>query len=86
MASVSIDWVKSRDMMVRTIVDAIREWPEKDRSMFIQAHYRGLNLEEISHSSGMKVSEVRRILGQCERRLHDALRRFRGRKTASLEQ
>jgi DNA-directed RNA polymerase specialized sigma24 family protein len=75
MTSVSYDWDKSRDRLARLIMDVIRAWPERDRRIFIAARYRGQSLEQISQAQGMKVSEVRCVVEECERRLFGALKR-----------
>ncbi|MFH1575108.1 MAG: hypothetical protein ABIG68_14090, partial [Acidobacteriota bacterium] len=85
MASLSIQWERSREDLAQAIVAVIRKWPERDRCVFVGARYRGQNIEEISHSSGLKVGEVRRVLAGCERRLHEALRKFRHEASAPAD-
>ncbi len=64
----------SREILIREIVNALGQWPEKERSVFSQAHYQGQSVEAISNSLQLDVKEVQKILRLCERRLHASLR------------
>jgi len=66
-----------RNGLSEVILGELDSWPDLHRHIFVQSHYRGQSLEQVSRSFGMGVSEVRLILNQCERRLRDALRAFR---------
>jgi DNA-directed RNA polymerase specialized sigma24 family protein len=66
-----------RNGLSEVILGELDSWPELHRQIFVQSHYRGQSLEQVSHSCGMRVPEVRLILSQCERRLREALREFR---------
>lgn len=66
-----------RENLFQEISGAIRQWPELDRKIFIQAHYQGKSLEIISRSFQLDVAEVSEILRQCDRRLQASLRSFR---------
>jgi DNA-directed RNA polymerase specialized sigma24 family protein len=68
---------KTRELLSERIVEALRSWPELHRRVFVQSHYRGESLEEISVSLGLKAIEVRQILENCDRRLRVALKSFR---------
>ena len=66
-----------RENLFKEISSVLRQWPELERKIFSQAHYRGQSLETISHSLQLDVEEVGAILKQCNRRLHASLRNFR---------
>jgi DNA-directed RNA polymerase specialized sigma24 family protein len=63
-----------RENLIREIASALGQWPERERSVFSQAHYQGQSAETISGSLQLDVEEVRQILKLCERRLHASLR------------
>jgi hypothetical protein len=69
-----------REDLYQEIKDAIREWPQRDQYIFMQAHYRGRSIEEISTSLNMNVEEVREILQHCNRELYASLKKFRKRE------
>jgi len=66
-----------RDDLLQEIFGVFREWPDLERKVFSQAHYQGQSPQAISRSLHLNVAEVRTILEQCDRRLHDSLRDFR---------
>jgi|WetSurMetagenome_2_1015567.scaffolds.fasta_scaffold38591_2 DNA-directed RNA polymerase specialized sigma24 family protein len=66
-----------RENLATEILNALYRWPELDRQIFSQAHYRGQSLETISRSVQLGVDEVRDILKRCDRRLHESLKAFR---------
>jgi hypothetical protein len=66
---------KHEDLLL-SILDILRQWPERERSVFSLAHYKGQSPEAISRSFKLEVEEVDAILKQCELRLHNALRSF----------
>ena len=63
-----------REILIREIANALGQWPERERSVFSQAHYQGQSVKAISNSLQLDVEEVRKILKMCERRLHASLR------------
>jgi DNA-directed RNA polymerase specialized sigma24 family protein len=66
-----------RENLYQEIIDAIREWPQRDQKIFAQAHYRGRSIEEISTFLNLNVEEVCRILQHCNHELYAALKKFR---------
>jgi DNA-directed RNA polymerase specialized sigma24 family protein len=65
-----------REDLIQQIFNALRQWPELERRIFAQAHYRGQSLEAISRAHRLDVREVSMILKRCDRRLHTFLREF----------
>jgi len=63
-----------RENLFLEILAVFRQWPDLERRIFSQAHYKGQSLETISHSLGLDAEEVRTILKRCDRQLHTALR------------
>jgi DNA-directed RNA polymerase specialized sigma24 family protein len=63
-----------RGILIQEIISALDQWPERDRSVFSQAHYQGQSVEDISRSLQLDAEEVQQILKLCERRLHASLR------------
>ena len=66
-----------REGLVNEIINVLDQWPERERSVFSQAHYQGKNAETISSSLQIDVRDVQRILKQCDRQLHISLRALR---------
>ena len=64
--------------LFQEIVKSLHQWPPIEQKVFMQAHYRGRSLEEISRSLHLDMQEVHAVLRNCERRLHASLRNFRG--------
>jgi DNA-directed RNA polymerase specialized sigma24 family protein len=77
MESAIFDIDRTRELLCERILDILRSWPELHRRVFVQAHYRGESPEKISSALGLKSSEVRQILENCDRRLRSALKSFR---------
>jgi DNA-directed RNA polymerase specialized sigma24 family protein len=73
-----------REALIREIVSALGQWPERERNVFSQAHYEGQSIEAISRSHRLGVEEVRQILRLCERRLHASLRNLPDDEAISL--
>jgi len=67
----------SRDLLSHAIVESLKSWPELHRRIFIDIHYGGRPVDEISHTLGLRQSEVTQILQHCERKLYHALRVLR---------
>ena len=67
----------SRTLLLKAITSALQSWPELHRRVFIQTHYEGKSVQEISQANGIETIEVRQILESSEHRLRDALREFR---------
>jgi hypothetical protein len=69
------------ETLLEEISAAFHQWPELERRVFSQAHYRGQSPEAISRSLQLDVEEVSAILKQCDRRLYAFLRSFRKRSS-----
>jgi DNA-directed RNA polymerase specialized sigma24 family protein len=67
----------SRDLLSHAIVESLKSWPELHRRIFIDIHYHGRPVDEISLALGLRQSEVIQILQHCERQLYHALRVLR---------
>lgn len=67
----------SRDLLSQAIVDVLQSWPELQRRVFVETHYHGRPVEEVSLSLALRPSEVTQILQHCERKLLRALKAFR---------
>ncbi len=70
-----------RELLSQAIVDSLKSWPEKQRRIFIEIHYAGRSVEEISRSLCMARKEVLQILQKCEHKLFRALKAFRDQET-----
>jgi hypothetical protein len=66
----------NRETLFQEILNIISQWPELERSIFCEAHYYGRTPENIACSSSLDISEVHKILTECNRRLHASLRAF----------
>jgi DNA-directed RNA polymerase specialized sigma24 family protein len=77
MSAAGFQMEKTRSGLSEAILSELASWPEIHRQVFVEAHYRGLSVEQVSHSLGMNAVEIRIILQQCERKLRQALRSFR---------
>ena len=66
-----------REDLFQEILDAIREWPERDQRIFIRAHYHGQSIDKISASLDLDVEKIRVILRHCNSELYAALKKFR---------
>ncbi len=77
MATTSFELERTRELLCEKIVEILNSWPELHRRIFVQSHYRGESLDDISHCVGLKVSDARLILENCERKLRSALKSFR---------
>jgi DNA-directed RNA polymerase specialized sigma24 family protein len=71
--SVAIEKTK-REGLIKEIISVLDQWPERERSIFSQAHYEGQSVDAISRSLQLNVEEVQQILRLCERRLHASLK------------
>ncbi len=65
-----------REQLTQTILQVLRSWPELDRRVFVQSHYAGRSVEEVSKNLGLGADEIRSILERCERNLHLGLKAF----------
>jgi DNA-directed RNA polymerase specialized sigma24 family protein len=77
MATAHLRLEPQRDLLSQAIVESLKSWPETQRTVFIQLHYGGRSVEEISDGLGMCKGEVIQMLRQCERNLFQALKAFR---------
>jgi len=68
---------RRRENLFQEIFNVLRQWPELERRVFYEAHYRGQSAEAISRSLQMDLQTVGSILQQCDSRLHASLRNFR---------
>lgn len=67
----------SRDLLSQAIVESLKSWPELQRRIFIEMHYGGRSVADISRIFGLSQSEVIQILQHCEHKLYQALKVFR---------
>jgi hypothetical protein len=70
------DGTMIREKLFPEILNTLRQWPELERSIFCEAHYYGRTPEAIACSFRLDVSEVQKILKECDRRLHASLGNF----------
>jgi DNA-directed RNA polymerase specialized sigma24 family protein len=66
-----------RENLFQEILNVLRQWPERDRRVFWQAHYEGQSVEAISRSLQLGEKEVSAVLLKCDDRLHASLGSFR---------
>jgi len=66
----------NREDLFHEISNILQKWPELEREVFAQAHYRGMTPEIISDSLRLDVHEVGSILKKCDRKLLNSLREF----------
>jgi len=66
-----------REDLFRQITGVYHKWPDLERKIFTESHYRGQSLETISQSLNIDVQRVNTILTKCENELHSSLRNFR---------
>jgi DNA-directed RNA polymerase specialized sigma24 family protein len=77
MAVVALGLERTRELLSEAIVEVLRSWPELHRCVFVQSHYRGESVEQLSNSLHIDASEIRIILEHCDRMLRAALKGFR---------
>ena len=77
MSGASLKLERIRNGLSELILSELESWQDLHRQVFIQSHYRGQSVEQMSNSFGLCSSEVRMILQQCDRRLRQALKAFR---------
>ena len=70
------DGTMIRETLFQEILNTLRQWPELERNIFCEAHYFGLTPETIACSFHLDISEVQKILKECDRRLHASLGDF----------
>jgi hypothetical protein len=70
------DGTMIREKLFQEILNALRQWPELEQNIFCEAHYFGRTPEAIACSYRLDISEVRKILKQCDRSLHASLGDF----------
>lgn len=68
---------KGRESLFQEILNILHQWPELERRIFCEAHYRGQSPEQVAQEFHMRTQQVRRILRQCDHRLHAALQNYR---------
>jgi DNA-directed RNA polymerase specialized sigma24 family protein len=66
-----------RNLLSQAIVESLRSWPELQRRVFAEIHYRGRSKEAVAQTLSLQPEEVAQILEQCEHKLHSALKVFR---------
>ena len=86
MATAGLRIEPSRNMLSQAIVETLNSMPEVQRRIFIEIHYGGRSVEDVSRRMGMPQSEVNQILQYCERRLYRALKIFRDGTSAEVTQ
>ncbi len=72
-----------RDLLANAIIASLQSWPELERRIFIEVHYRGKSSVEVAQLLGLQASDVGQALEQCELKLYRALKTLRD--TASSE-
>jgi DNA-directed RNA polymerase specialized sigma24 family protein len=77
MVAASLVWIRNRETLSTAILQVLRSWPELHQRVFVKSHYHSESIEEISISLGLRASDVRGILDQCDRKLRTALKGFR---------
>jgi DNA-directed RNA polymerase specialized sigma24 family protein len=62
----SISWevneMSDRNLLSKRIVEAVYQMPTQVRRVFVLSHYRGLSLQEIAGSLGIKEKEAESLL------------------------
>jgi DNA-directed RNA polymerase specialized sigma24 family protein len=86
MAAAGLRLESSRELLSQAIVESLKSWPEFQRRIFIEIHYRGRSVEEVSRALALQQSEVAEILRQCECKLHRALKVFRDRTSGEVSE
>jgi hypothetical protein len=77
MATGGFGFEPSRDLLSQVIVGVVQSWPEVQRRVFVETHYHGRPVEEVSLLLALCPSEVTQILQHCEKKLFRALKAFR---------
>lgn len=77
MAAAGLRFEPSRELLSQAIVESLKSWPEVQRQIFVEIHYGGRSVEEVSRTLGLPRSEVNQILEHCERKLYQALKALR---------
>jgi DNA-directed RNA polymerase specialized sigma24 family protein len=86
MAAAGLRFESSRELLSQAIVESLKSWPEFQRRIFIEIHYRARSVEEVSRALGVQQTEVIEILQRCERKLHRALKVFRDRTSSEVSE
>jgi DNA-directed RNA polymerase specialized sigma24 family protein len=86
MAAAGLRFERSRELLSQAILESLKSWPEFQRRIFIEIHYRGRSVEEVSRALSLQQTEVTEILQQCERKLHRALKVFRDRTSCEVSE
>lgn len=86
MAAAGLRFESSRELLSQAIVESLKSWPEFQRRIFIEIHYRGRSVEEVSRALALEQTEVAEILRQCECKLHRALKVFRDRTSSEVSE
>jgi DNA-directed RNA polymerase specialized sigma24 family protein len=77
MATGGFGFEPSRNLLSQAIVEVLQSWPELQRRVFVETHYHGRPVEEVSLALALCPGEVTQILQHCERKLFRALKAFR---------
>jgi DNA-directed RNA polymerase specialized sigma24 family protein len=77
MVAASMVWIRNRETLSTAILQVLRSWPELHQRVFVKSHYHSESIGEISTSLGLRASDVRSILDQCDRKLRAALKSYR---------
>jgi DNA-directed RNA polymerase specialized sigma24 family protein len=86
MATAGLRAESSRELLSRIIVESLKSWPELQRQIFIDIHYRGRSVADVSRSLGRQQAEVAEILRQCQGKLYKALKAFRDQTSGEMPQ
>ncbi len=83
MSGASLKLERTRHGLSELILRELESWQDLHRQIFVQSHYRGQTVKQVSDCFGVGPAEVRMILQQCDRRLRQALKAFRESKLES---
>ncbi len=83
MSGASLKLERTRHGLSELILRELESWQDLHRQIFVQSHYQGQTIEQMSNSFGLGPAEIRMILQQCDRRLRQALKSFRESKLES---
>ncbi len=86
MAAAGMRFEPSRELLSQAIVDSLKSWPEFQRRIFIEIHYGGRSVEEVSRTLGLSRNEVTQILKHCERKLYRALKTLRDEASGDMSE
>jgi hypothetical protein len=65
------------DELLQEIFNALGQWSDLERDVFVRAHYHGQSMDDIARSLGSDIKQVNAILKKCDSRLYTSLKAFR---------